>query len=142
MRTIRRAALLLLALLVVCACGPGAATAVGQSQSCRSSMGEGRCEGSIRTVRGPYTYDIETDGVMRGTPYRVWVELSVDTSEMRVFVGSADEPNAEAIARPGEPVSIEGVAEVGAFDAVQVGMYVAEGQEATGVSYTIIWERD
>lgn len=143
MTRIARALIALLLLsLALAGCGENASTAIGSTQNCRSTWDSGTCTGSIRTVRGPYNYRIENDRLKRDTPVWVEVQLSLASGALRVSLSSVDGETVQAIARPGEPVDLAGYSAVGSFESIPVGMHVIEGQEATGVQYTVSWRAD
>jgi len=141
MTRLARLALALLCALALAACTGTGGSATGQSQSCRSTNISGVCEGSLRTVRGNYTYRIENDVLQRGTPMRVHVQLAVASGGLRVALTDVDGRTVEATARPGEPVDLTGDSAVGDFESIPVALHVVEGEEVTGVEYTIAWER-
>ena len=140
-RSVRLVIMLLLALTLV-ACGENASSATGSTQNCRASADAGTCQGSMRTVRGPYNYRIENDILMRDTPVWVHVQLSVESGAMPVSLTDVDGHTVEAVARPGEPVDLEGYSFVGSFESIAVGMHVVEGEEVGGVAYTVTWQAD
>jgi hypothetical protein len=136
-----RLTLALLCALALAACTGAGGSATGQSQSCRSTATSGSCEGSLRTVRGNYTYRIENDVLKRGTPLRVQVQLTVESGGLRVALTDVDGRIVEATARPGEPVDLTGETAIGDFESAPVALHVVEGEEVTGIAYVIAWER-
>lgn len=141
LRLARLVIVLLLALTLV-ACGENAASATGSTENCRATGRNGTCEGALRTVRGPYNYRIETELLPRDTPVFVRVQLAVESGAMQVSLTAVDGHVVAAIARPGEPVDLEGYSFVGAFESIAVGMHVVEGEEVAGVAYTVTWQAD
>ena len=129
-----------LLLLTLTACDGEGGSATGQTQNCRSSAEAGACKGSYRTIKGRYTYRIEDLLVPRGTPVRVLAQVDVEEGALRVALTGPEGEVVEAVARPGEPVSIEGLAVQDEFESVPVILEVVEGEVAHGVTYAIAWE--
>lgn len=138
----RRIRIIMLAVLLACtlaACGGSGGTAIGHTQSCRSSTRQGRCEGRYKKLTGRLTYEIKDLNYVNGTPVDVEIELAVQSGGLRVELAGPGGQVSSGIATPSEPLSLTGVALVDAFGALPVVLQVVEGEAVEGVTYTIAW---
>jgi hypothetical protein len=139
MARIKTIAVMLFVVSLLVGCGGSSGTALGHTQSCRSSTWRGSCEGRYKKVTGRITYEIKELAFRNGTPVNVDVELAVRSGALRVeLVGPGGEVNS-AVATPGQPLALSGVTLVDAFGTAPVVLQVVDGEAVEGVTYAIVW---
>jgi hypothetical protein len=130
-------ALILVLVLVACE-GGTSGSVIGSSSSCRQGGGSGTCQGRYRTLRGTYGEDIEDESISSFDEVQVKVDVSVEGGSVRVSIETRDGERPGALAEPGQPATLIGLA-TGEMDGFEVRFEAVDG-EASGVSYTILYE--
>ena len=126
-------------ILALVACEGGTSgSVVGSSSSCRQGGGSGTCQGRYRTLRGTYGEDIEDESISSFDEVQVKVDVSVEGGSVRVSIETPDSERPSAVAEPGQPATLVGLAS-GEMDGFEVRFEAVDG-EASGVSYTILYE--
>ena len=130
-----RLARILLALccaLALAACGGSSGSTTGSTESCRHRPPVARAK--ARSARCAAT--IPTPSRPRTRPSRASRSLSPPRSPSRRRAAPVPRPSSapsvEEIARPGAAVTLHGPVAIDAFGEIDLGMFVAEGEEVTG----------
>lgn len=132
-----RLALAVLAAAALSCCPEGIAGSTASSrQVCSTNAEGGSCEGGFGRLSGGYWIDVETDAGGADSVF-VEVDVSVDEGPIRVYVEAPDGGKTSTEARPGQPATLSGQAEV-SFDEFQVYFEALEG-EAEGISYSLTY---
>ena len=133
--------LVLVLLLSLIGCDGTGGTATGGRQSCKTTGSSGTCEGSYKKITGRFTVDVEDEFMGGGDTVEVEAPVAVENGALRVEITSPDDEAISDVARPQRPPTVIGPSKIGAFDALSVVLEVVEGEQATGVTYTIAWHR-
>jgi len=135
MKKIWHILILILAILIISACGEGIQGSVmGSRQQCSSNLNGGHCEGSFKKLSGTYSEDMS---MTRSGFYQVEVEViaSVEEGELRVFLVDPEGNETSSIAMPGQTIEIHGNVEAN-YESFRV-YFEALTEEVKGIAYTV-----
>ncbi len=135
--------LVAIVLVILVACEGGGSVS-GRRESCRSSGDSGRCEGGFNRLSGTYTQRIAADFYQQGDAVFVEATIAVEGGTLRVSVEAPDGTVAVAEASPSAPASLDGLSAVSRGMEMEVYIpltYEALDGEATGVAYTVAYQR-
>lgn len=135
MKDIRILVVLFIFSLMLPACGDAIhGSVMGSRLKCTATLNGGRCEGSIRKLKGTISEDMS---LARPNFHQVQVEVwaSVENGSLRIFLVDPDGVETSQIIRAGSSGSISGIAE-GYYDSFRVYFEALEG-EVQGIQFLV-----
>jgi hypothetical protein len=131
--------MMVLVLVLTVACEGGTSGSVsGSSERCSHKVSGGTCSGKFKRLRGTYTKNVESERIFSGSAIPVEVKASVESGTLRVYVEDPDGEVTSVDVAPGGTGTLVGFAK-GEFDEFDV-KFEAVGEEATGVSWEIVYQ--